>query len=253
MHQSSLAKARLFVSLYAGGAPASADGRRRVLEVGSMSYSGQDTFRPLFPPDAYDYVGLDVAAGPHVDVVPASPFVWAEIADDAFDVCVSGQTFEHNPYFWVTFGEMARVLKPGGLAFVVAPGAGPVHRFPLDCWRFYPDGWAGLCLMAGMDMLESYFESDAAAAVAEGGGWRDSCLVARKPAGDCTAMNDRLRVLAEPYRDAPFPSEPPRGGPLADAYEAEAARAPASFGRRLKRAWRILRRGERLLSRAGGA
>ena len=36
-------------------------------------------------------------------------------------------------------GVTSRVLVPGGLACIIAPGAQGVHRFPVDCWRFYPD------------------------------------------------------------------------------------------------------------------
>lgn len=34
---------------------------------------------------------------------------------------------------------MARILEPGGTMLVVAPSAGIVHRYPFDCWRYYPD------------------------------------------------------------------------------------------------------------------
>ena len=37
------------------------------------------------------------------------------------------------------FSELVRVTKPGGLIYINAPSNGPVHRYPVDCWRFYPD------------------------------------------------------------------------------------------------------------------
>ena len=57
-----------------------------------------------------------------MDLVPKHPFVWNEIANETFDFVVSGQTFEHNPFFWITFAEMARVLTQGGLLLIIAPG-----------------------------------------------------------------------------------------------------------------------------------
>ncbi len=36
------------------------------------------------------------------------------------------------------------MLKPEGLFYLNAPSNGDIHRYPLDCWRFYPD--AGVAL-----------------------------------------------------------------------------------------------------------
>jgi SAM-dependent methyltransferase len=156
VHLSSYTKAQKFVEVYGAEFPRH-EGLVRVLEVGSKSHHAQDTYRALFDTAGYAYTGLDIEAGSNVDIVPANPFVWNELADCSFDACISGQTFEHNPYFWVTFAEMARVLVPGGLTFVVAPGGGSVHRYPVDCWRFYPDAWPALSALCGMELLESYF------------------------------------------------------------------------------------------------
>ena len=32
-----------------------------------------------------------------------------------------------------------RILKPHGLFYVSAPSSGLFHRYPMDCYRFYPD------------------------------------------------------------------------------------------------------------------
>jgi SAM-dependent methyltransferase len=60
-------------------------------------------------------------------------------ADGEFDVIVSTSCLEHDPAFWLSFAEMARVLRPGGFLYVSAPVNGPYHGHPGDCWRFYPD------------------------------------------------------------------------------------------------------------------
>jgi hypothetical protein len=39
---------------------------------------------------------------------------------------------------------MLRILRPSGLLYINAPSNGPYHRYPVDCWRFYPD--SGLAL-----------------------------------------------------------------------------------------------------------
>lgn len=179
----------------------------KVLEVGSKSYHAHDTFHSLFPSVMFDYIGLDISEGDNVNFVPKNIYVWDELPADQFDVAVSGQTFEHNPYFWATFCEMARVLKPGGLLFVVAPGGGAVHRYPYDCWRFYPDSWPALAALSGLTLLESYFECDTLGRAVRGGEWRDSAAIARKPVlpeAEAAAFNARLESLVAPYASMPF-------------------------------------------------
>ena len=239
MHFSSYVKAQTFLAVYGNDLPRS-DGRIRVLEIGSKIHLGQDTYRELFSAPTYAYIGLDIEPGPNVDIVPTKEFVWDEVADCSNDLCISGQTFEHNPYFWITFAEMARILTPGGLAFVVAPGSGHVHRYPLDCWRFYPDSWAALCALTGMELLECYFEDDQLASRVVGGAWRDSAVVARKPlmsAGALGAYHQRLASIVRLFHDENV-KVPVRGseGPWVRAYRAEMdARAPVTWRTRLRR------------------
>jgi hypothetical protein len=63
--------------------------------------------------------------------------------------------------FWVLFTEILRILKPDGLLYLNAPSNGWVHRYPVDCWRFYPDSgvalvnWARRCKF-NPALLESY-------------------------------------------------------------------------------------------------
>ena len=59
--------------------------------------------------------------------------------DASADVVVSSSCFEHVEFFWVMFNEVLRVLKPAGLFYLNAPSNGDYHRYPVDCWRFYPD------------------------------------------------------------------------------------------------------------------
>jgi hypothetical protein len=49
---------------------------------------------------------------------------------------------------------MCRIVRPGGLIFLLAPSRGPEHRYPVDCWRFYPDGFRALAKWAGVHLLE---------------------------------------------------------------------------------------------------
>jgi SAM-dependent methyltransferase len=150
----------------------------RVLDIGS---AGGHTYRDLFSTSDFHYTGLDIEAGHNVDLVPDDPFCW-DIEAESFDVVISGQTFEHNPFFWITAAEIARVLTQGGLTSIIAPSAGKVHRFPLDCWRFYPDSWSALCAYVGLDIEESFIEEPAPDLPIGGAKqWHDALMVARKP------------------------------------------------------------------------
>jgi SAM-dependent methyltransferase len=151
----------------------------------------------------------------NVDFVPADPFAWTELESESFDVVISGQTFEHNPYFWITAAEIARVLVPGGMVALIAPSSGRPHRFPVDCWRFYPDSWAAICQYVGLDLLESYREKKTTTRmVIPGTYWRDAMMIAQKP-----AHIDYERLAAIVATRTSFPSVATRAGIVVDAYE----------------------------------
>lgn len=180
MHETSMRKMIAFREVYAKEL-ASADGPCRVLDIGSMAFDEGSTYRSVFSRPRFDYRGLDVAPGPNVDVVPGDPYLWEELDRESVDVVIAGQSLEHNPFFWITAAEIGRVLVPGGLVALIAPSTGPVHRFPFDCWRFYPDAWIALCAYVQMEPLEHYVEAALIQKSTEGTEWRDSLLIARKP------------------------------------------------------------------------
>ena len=82
------------------------------------------------------------------------------VDDESFDVVISGQCIEHveDTHAWIK--EVARVVKKGGIVCVIGPWSCPEHRYPLDCWRIFPDGMKFLFeKMAGLTVLESYHNS----------------------------------------------------------------------------------------------
>jgi SAM-dependent methyltransferase len=95
---------------------------RKVLEIGSLDING--TVRGYFT--GCDYTGLDVAAGPGVDVVCEGQKYDAPAA--SFDTVICCEVMEHNPYWVETFNNMMRLLKPGGLMIMsCATGYRPEH------------------------------------------------------------------------------------------------------------------------------
>ena len=128
MHDTAYEIGRLFFSSYV---------RERAVIVDIGAYNVNGSLRE-FCPKAALYIGLDVSAGPGVDVV-ISPDAPLPIASNSVDVVVASSVFEHDAFFWQSFLEMARIMRPEGVLYISAPSNGKYHRYPVDNWRFYPD------------------------------------------------------------------------------------------------------------------
>jgi len=156
MHDTSLTNAKFFFDTYQNSIRSNTE-KVKVIEIGSQDVNG--TIRSVCPAD-FDYVGLDFQDAKGVDIVITDPYK-LPFANESVDVVVSNSCFEHSELFWVLFLEVLRVLKPTGLFYLNAPSNGAYHRYPVDCWRFYPDSGHALILWArrnGIDslLLESY-------------------------------------------------------------------------------------------------
>jgi hypothetical protein len=147
----------------------------RILEIGSLDVNGSLRHHR---PSAERYVGLDFSAGEGVDHVISGVENWP-VEDETFDLVIASSVLEHDPFFWTTFVKMIAKTRPGGHVYVNAPSSGWVHRYPLDCWRFYPDSAVALAQWAGsqgypVQLVESFTvrrENDV---------WNDWCAVFRR-------------------------------------------------------------------------
>lgn len=108
-----------------------------IVEIGARAYPGEFLIRNLATGDT-NYIGVDFADGYNVDLVLADPYK-LPFDNDSIKYVVSSSCFEHAEFFWLTYLEIMRILKPDGLFYLDAPSNGEFHRFPVDCWRFYPD------------------------------------------------------------------------------------------------------------------
>src|SRR3569623_2096745 len=89
-----------------------------VVDIGSYDVNG--SYRTLFDAPHWRYTGVDLEAGPGVDVVLASPYR-LPLPSRSVDLVISGQAFEHVEYFWLSWMEMLRILKRGGMLLLIAP------------------------------------------------------------------------------------------------------------------------------------
>jgi SAM-dependent methyltransferase len=147
-----------------------------VIDVGAQDVNG--SLKTVCPPKNR-YIGVDFVKGKGVDVVLQDPYR-LPFDDGHADVVISSSVFEHSEMFWLLFSEILRVLKPAGLFYLNVPSNGFFHRYPVDCWRFYPDSgralvtWGKRC---GFDpMLLESFVGDQGGPGADGT-WNDFVAV----------------------------------------------------------------------------
>ncbi len=176
MHQSSHDKMLDFKNRYLKGMVTKP---LKILDLGSQDVNG--TYKDIFDVPSWRYQGMDMAQGKNVDIVLENPYAWKEIAANSIDVLITGQALEHIEFFWITMLEIARILKPGGLCCIIAPSAGVEHKYPVDCWRFYTDGFKALSRFALLKEVEVYKQQEPESRYAESSNiWLDSVLICKK-------------------------------------------------------------------------
>lgn len=120
----------------------------RTLELGSANVNG--SVRRYF---SGEYIGIDhdeSATG--VDTVMSAGAL--AFPDASFDTVVSTSMLEHDPAFWDTLREVARVLRPGGHLIITTVSTGFGYHNPPDYWRFELDTIPILAGMAGCTVLD---------------------------------------------------------------------------------------------------
>ena len=155
-----------------------------MIEIGSQDVNG--SLRAVAPIE-FEYVGVDFQAAKGVDVVLEDPYA-LPFETGSVDIVLSSSCFEHSEMFWLVFLEVMRVLKPTGIFYLNAPSTGGFHRYPVDCWRFYPDSGRALVSWSkrnggNAQLLESYTQ--------KGGGWQDFVAV---------FLKDETLASRYPYR-----------------------------------------------------
>jgi len=152
MHESSMENMRRFIDKYLNK-----NKSLKIADIGSREVKG-GSYRRLFANQNWLYTGYDIVSGPNVDVVLKHHYTWREITPESVDVAISGQTFEHIEFPWMAIESIYIILKPGGLCCIIAPSNQKIHRYPVDCWRFLPDGFRALARWTGLDVLECHID-----------------------------------------------------------------------------------------------
>ena len=158
---------------------------KTVVEIGSQDVNG--SLRQVCPDD-FSYTGVDFEDAKGVDIVLEDPYK-LPFEDESVDIVLSSSCFEHSEMFWLSFIEILRILKPSGLFYLNAPSDGEVHKYPVDCWRFYPDSGQALITWARKNgfntkLLESYTQI--------GGNWHDYVAIFLKDSSHEEKFTDRI-------------------------------------------------------------
>lgn len=103
----------------------------------------------MIPSEGMQWDTLDIYDSPNL-TYPKSELYSFPVADNTYDIVLSGQVIEHVAKIWRWMPELARVTKPSGVVITVNPSSWPYHEAPIDCWRMYPEGMKALCEDAGL-------------------------------------------------------------------------------------------------------
>jgi SAM-dependent methyltransferase len=183
MHKSAMKNGELFFKTYAKNME-----NPIIVDIGAMDVNG--SLRSVCPDNA-KYIGVDLCAGKGVDIVISDPYK-LPFSNEYADIVVSSSCFEHTEFFWVSFLEIIRILKPNGILYLNVPMNGDFHRYPVDCWRFYPDAGRALVNWAKRNgintvLLESFVAQQ------DGAPWNDFVCVILK--GSSISDNQKDRII----------------------------------------------------------
>lgn len=142
MHQNSLNMMKYFRDTYLSNMAGAS-----IIDIGSKRYKRQRTYRRLFVPK-YKYTGMDICNGENVDIVGFHNI------KDKYDVLISGQVMEHVKRPW----EWLKLLTEYFTKYIciIAPNTSKEHKYPIDTYRYFPDGMKDLFEYANVTIIEIF-------------------------------------------------------------------------------------------------
>ncbi len=128
----------------------------KVLEIGPDSFPS--TYQQLAEDLSLEWHTLDMYDSPRLTYPNSSEYSFP-IADESYDVVLSGQVIEHVKKPWKWMPELTRITRSGGLVITINPVSWTYHEAPVDCWRIYPDGMKSLYEDSSLTVISSRWES----------------------------------------------------------------------------------------------
>lgn len=115
--------------------------------------AGMSRYKHMILKRAASYTTMDIRAHPGIDIVGDA--LDPPLRDASFDTVVSTHVLEHVREPWVMVGQIARVLRPGGTAILMAPFMYPEHSDPHHYFNFSEAGLRALFERVGMHVALS--------------------------------------------------------------------------------------------------
>jgi SAM-dependent methyltransferase len=112
---------------------------KRVLEVGAYDVNGS-LRATVVALDPCEYIGVDIQAGPGVDLVCDATALVAQFGEGCFGLVLCTETLEHIQDWQAAISNLKRVCSPGGIILLTTRSRGfPLHEYPDDWWRYEPE------------------------------------------------------------------------------------------------------------------
>lgn len=110
-----------------------------ILEIGSKDYGSTVPFRDHIR--HREYIGLDMAPGPGVDVVGDLCRDLCGLKEGHFELIICCSVLEHVEKPWIMARNIVRLTKPNGRVYMSVPWVWRYHPYPDDYFRF---SWRGV-------------------------------------------------------------------------------------------------------------
>ena len=112
---------------------------KRILEVGSYNVNG--SFREhVLKMSPMEYIGVDIHAGPYVDIVCNAYDILEKFGDNSFDMVLSTEMIEHVEDWKKVISNFKNICKTNGIMLVTTRSKGfGKHDYPSDFWRYEID------------------------------------------------------------------------------------------------------------------
>lgn len=127
-----------------------------VIEFGTKRWDPDlITHHKAWVPHAFPYVMADIEDGDDVGLV-IDLHDLSYVPEDYIDGVIAVAVWEHLQYPWVAAREIARILRPGGIAYVQTHMAFPEHgTYGGDFTRWTKDGLSALFEWAGFETVDA--------------------------------------------------------------------------------------------------